>query len=83
MRGLIDRGTKEVRIFYINNDRTKDKILPIVIKNVYSYNRRVINNIDPNENFPSTRIYTNCFSVYQENDFNRLGYILYCVNHSV
>ena len=32
MLGFVDRGTKEVRIYYINNDRTKEKILPIVKK---------------------------------------------------
>lgn len=73
MLGFVGRGTKEVRVYYINNDRTKEKILPIVKKNVYSYHRRIINNNDPDENFPATRIFTDCFSVYQELDFNRLG----------
>ena len=43
MLGFVDRGTKEVRIYYINNNRTKEKILPIVKNNVYSYQRRIIN----------------------------------------
>ena len=32
---------------------------------------------------PATRIYTDCFTSYQELDFNNLGYILLRVNHSV
>ena len=70
MLGFIDRGTKE-------------KILPIVKNNIYSYQSQIINNNDPDEDFPATRIYTDCFPVYQESDFNRLGYILYGVNHSI
>ena len=61
----------------------KRKILPIVKNNVYSYQSQIINNNDPDEDFPATRIYTDCFPVYQESDFNRLGYILYRVNHSI
>ena len=83
MLGFVDRGTKEVRIYYINNDRTKEKILPIVKKNVYSYQKQISNNIDSDDIYPATRIYTDCFSIYQELDFNRLGYILYRVNHSI
>ena len=32
MLGFVDCGIKEVRVYYINNDRTKEKILPIVKK---------------------------------------------------
>ena len=77
MLGFIDRGTKEVRIYYLNNDGKKETNLPIVKNNVYSYQSQIINNNDPDEDFPATRIYTDCFPVYQELDFNRLGYILY------
>ena len=36
MLGFVDRDTKEVRVYYINNDCTKEKFLPILKKNVYS-----------------------------------------------
>lgn len=65
MLGFVDLGTKEVRVYYIiNNDRTKEKILPIVKKNVYSYYRRIINKNDTDENFPATRIYKNSLILY-------------------
>ena len=75
MIGIVNHGIKEVFI-YINNDQTKEKILPIIKKNVFSSNRWVINNNDVDEYFPTTRIYIDCFLIYQEIDFNRLGYIL-------
>ena len=31
MLGITDRATKEVRIFYLNNGRTKEHILPFII----------------------------------------------------
>jgi hypothetical protein len=83
MFGLVDRGNYDIRIFFVNNNRTRDTLLPIVKKNVYTYYNSVINNHDPNEHFPATRIYSDCFLSYQENDFNSSGYILHRVNHSV
>ena len=83
MFGLVDRGTYDIRIFFVNNNRARDTLLPIVKKNVYTYYNSVINNHDPNDQFPATRIYSDCFLSYQENDFNGSGYILHRVNHSV
>ena len=42
---LIDRITKEARVFSVLNNRTKHKLLPIIKNNVASNN-----NIDENEN---------------------------------
>ena len=36
MFGLYDRGCKEVRIFYVDNNRMQDTILPIIKNNIYS-----------------------------------------------
>ena len=59
------------------NDRTRDNLLNIVKKNVYT-----LNNVN-NDDF-KTRIYSDFFaSWYQEADFRRLGYFLHKVNHSV
>ena len=45
MFGLICRATKEARIFYVLNNRTKQKLLPIIQKNV-------VTNEDENDNLP-------------------------------
>ena len=77
--GLIYRVTKEARIFCILNNRTKQKLLPIIQKNV-------ITNEDDNlpESFSTkTRAYSGSYISYQANDFKRLGFILKKVNHSV
>ena len=56
MIGFVDHYTKKVFIFYINNERTKEKILPFVKNNVYSYQSQIIYNNCSDENFPATRI---------------------------
>ena len=45
MLGVIDRITKEARVFSVLNNRTKHKLLPIIKNNVASNN-----NFDENEN---------------------------------
>ena len=37
MFGLYDRGSKDIRIFFVDNNRTKDTLLPIIKNNVYTY----------------------------------------------
>ena len=32
MFGLVDRATKEIRIFYVGDDRSRNKLLPIIKK---------------------------------------------------
>ena len=34
MFGIIDRGTKEARVFCVLNDRTKEILLPLVKNNI-------------------------------------------------
>ena len=86
---FVDRGNYDIRIFYVNDNRTKETLLPIIKKNVYTYFNGIYNNQDPapiDSNvdyiFP-TRIYSDYFSSYQEVDFNSLGFKLYRINHSV
>lgn len=69
MFGLVDRGNYDIRIFFVNN-RTRDTLLPIVKRNVYTYYNSVINNQDDNYELLASRIYSDCFLSYQENDFN-------------
>jgi len=81
MFGLICRATKEARIFCILNNRTKQKLLPIIQKNV-------VTNEDEDDNLSEsfstkTRVFSDSFTSYQVNDFKRLGFILKKVNHSV
>ena len=89
MFGLVDRGNYDIRIFFVNDNRTRKTLLPIIKNNVYSYYNEIYNNRDPAPNnhnldyvFP-TRIYSDSFSSYQEVDFNSLGFKLYRINHSV
>ena len=80
---LVDRGQYDIRIFYVDDNRQKETLLPIVKKNVYTNANRVNNNEDRDDIFLPTRIYSDCFQSYQEIDFNSLGYILHSINHSL
>ena len=51
MFGIYDRGTSEVRIFFVDNNRTKETLLPIIHKNVYTYYNSIENNADPNDKY--------------------------------
>ena len=57
MFSLIDRSDKQARIYCVMNDRTRDNLLNIVKKNVYT-----LNNVN-NDDF-KTRIYSDFFSSY-------------------
>ena len=83
MFGIYDRGTNEVRIFFVDNNRTKETLLQIIKKHVYTYYNIIENNFDPNEDIYPTRIFSDCYQTYQITDFNNLGYKLYKVNHSI
>lgn len=75
--GIIDRATKQTRVFCFMNDRRKETLNPIIKKHV-----NTIPPINGNNEF-QTRIYSDCFSSYRENDFNHMHYVLHRVNHSV
>jgi len=83
MFGIYGRGSKECRIFYVDNNRTKETLLPIIKNNIFTPYNSIVNNNDPNEEQYPTRIFSDCFSSYQVGDFNNLGYKLYKINHSV
>ena len=72
MFGIYDRGSKDCRIFYVDNNRTKETLLPIVKNNIFTPYNFIVNNTDPNEGQYSTRIFSDCFSSYQLGDFNQL-----------
>ena len=75
MFGIYDRDTKEVRIFYVDNNRTKESLIPIIKNNIFSNYNNLLNNSEPNDEIFSTRIYSECFQSYQVSDFNEIGYI--------
>lgn len=83
MFGLVDWGTYDIRIFFVNDNRHKETLLPIMKKNVFTNPGILHNNMGENSDYPSTRIYSDCFSTYQVSDFNRMGYILYKKSHSI
>ena len=49
MFGIYDRGSKECRIFYVDNNRTKETLLPIIKNNIFTPYNSIVNNNDPNE----------------------------------
>ena len=78
MFGLVDRQTKEARIRCVLNNRTKQKILPIVKK--YIYNNIDEENMDlededlSNEQLSTaTHVFSDSFRSYQIEDFKNLG----------
>ena len=58
-------------------DRRKETLLPLVKKHVYTSGLE-----NENPEF-ATRIYSDCFSVYQVSDFADMGFLLKKVNHSI
>ena len=81
MFGIVERSTKEARIFCVLNNRTKENLLPLIKNNVITAENED-EDLSENESV-KTRIYSDCFSSYQVNDFKEMGYILKRVNHSV
>ena len=77
MFGLIDRVDKKAKVFCVMTDRRKEKLLPLVKNHVYTPGIEM-----GNAEF-ATRIYSDCFRVYQVSDFANMGFLLKKVNHSV
>ena len=81
MFGIIDRVTKESRVYCILNDRTANNLLTIIQNNIATNGNE---DMDMDEEYvTNTRIYSDCFASYQPNTFKQKGYILKRVNHSV
>ena len=81
MFGIIDRITKESRVFCVLNDRTANNLMKIIKDNIGTNENQ---DIDLDEEYlENTRIYSDCFASYQPDTFLENGYILKRVNHSV
>ena len=83
MFGIYDRGSKDIRIFYVDNNRTQETLMPIIKNNIYTVYDSINNNEDPNDELYPTRIFSDYFQTYQISEFNSLGFKLHKVNHSV
>ena len=70
--GIVDRNKYDIRLFFVKDNRQKETLLPIIVKNVYTPNEEIIDNIDNDNILCATRIYSDCWASYQTNDFNRL-----------
>ena len=81
MFGIIDRISKDSRVFCVLNDRTSNNLMKIIKDNI-STNENVDMDLDE-EYLENARIYSDCFASYQPNTFRDSGYILKRVNHSV
>ena len=81
MFGMIDRISKDCRVFCVLNDRTYDNLMKIIKDNIGT-NENEDMDLDE-ESLENTRIYSDCFASYQPNTFRENGYILKRVNHSV
>ena len=57
MFGLVDRNKYDIRLFFVNNNRVKETLLLIIIKNVYTYQNILNNNEGKNAEYLATRIY--------------------------
>ena len=81
MFGIIDRITKESRVFCVLNDRTANNLMKIIKDNIGTNENQ---DMDLDEEYlENTRIYSDCFASYQPDTFLENGYILKRVNHSV
>ena len=81
MFGIIDRITKESRVFCVLNNRSSDNLMNLIKGNIAT-NHNIDMDLD-DENIECPRIYSDCFASYQPNNFRDNGYILKRVNHSV
>ena len=82
MFGIIDRNTKEARVRCVLDNRTKENLLPLIEKYVYTNDLNEDDN-DSEDVSLKTRVFSDCFRAYRVSEFNELGYILKRVNHSI
>ena len=83
MFGIIERKTKDCRIFTVLDNRTRESLVPIVVNNVYTADD--LSEYDNNEDIHlyslSTRAYSDCWAAYNESNFKEKRFILHRVNN--
>ena len=84
---IIERSSKECRVFTVLDTRTKEVLLPLVCENIATNNdiKEMYNESRAylHEYCLSTRIYSDCWRAYNVTDFKNEGYYLHKVNHSI
>ena len=65
MFGIMDHVRKNARVWCVMNIRHKEKLFPYVKINIYTPG------IEDNREY-ATRIYSDCFSSYREEDFTNM-----------
>ena len=72
MFGIIDRISKEARIFCVLNNRTADNLMRIIKNDIDT-----TNNINLEDDYNEIHlIYSDSFTAYQPNNFRQNGHIL-------
>ena len=80
---MVDRNKYDIGIFFVNDYRQTETLIPIIKNNIYTPTTILNDNEGGDEENWRTRIYSDCFMSSQIREFNQLGYILYKLNHSV
>ena len=68
--GLYDRGTKEVRLCVVGNDRSRNNLLPIIQRHVFTNEH-----MDSDDNDYRTRIYSDGWGAYTTNEIEEMGFL--------
>ena len=79
MFGIVDRNSKDARVFTVLNNRTKEKLLPLIIENVAT-NGDIINMSNRSKDYLhkyclSARIYSDCWQACNKQDFKNNGFL--------
>ena len=53
-----DKGPKDVRVFFVDNNGIIEHFLPIIKDNIYTYYIHIENKVDINPENPAKRIYS-------------------------
>ena len=70
MFGIIDRISKESRVFCVLNNRSSDNLLKLIKDNIATLENQ---NMDLEEEYlENARIYSDCFASYQPIDFEKM-----------
>ena len=83
MLGMVDWNKYDILIFFVNDNRQTETLIPIIKNNIYIPKTILNDNKGEDEENLATRIYSDYSMSYQVREINQLGYILYKFNHFV
>ena len=55
--GIVERNKYDIRLFFVKDNRQKETLLPIIVKNVFTPNAQIIDNTDNDIILCATCIY--------------------------